>query len=278
MNSNNGQARSWMKNLVDEANDQTEAWSEYNRALVYGEFGVGKTRFCGVPDVFIFDYDDGLTTLRKSGKVPPTVQFRQEQPIYEPTMQVISDLQKRSGPFSKDGVLGKTRLIALDGITALAELLMHEISRDIIGEHKDITAFKPQFDEWGILKKRLNEVIEGLKLCPYHLVVTAMSKFEQDSATKAYVGGIDILGSYRNTISRRFDEVWYVEKRRASNSEREATGSEIANDFYLNYHPRFPVKSRLSSDESLGIPNKVPNPTWDTLVKPLYRKRGGWEA
>jgi hypothetical protein len=266
--------QSWMEALVTASNSQTESWTEYNRTLIYGEFGVGKTRFCDVPGVFFIDFDDGMTTVRKAGKIPPAVQFRQDTPkVYEKTMSVIEDLRSQRGPFAKGGELEGTRMVALDGVTAMAEAFLYEISQDAMSASEEYTSFKPQFDEWGILLKRLSSVIEGLKQIPYHVIVTAMAKITQDEATKAFVGEIDILGSYRNVIGRRFDEVYYVEKRRARGEELKA--AEIANDFYTAYHPRFKVKSRLAA--SGKIENKIPNPTWDTLIKPLYAKQGGHE-
>lgn len=264
----------WVNYLVDQAKPNAESDTQYSRILIYGEFGVGKTRFCDVPGVFFLDFDDGLTTVRKNGKTPPAVQFRYNTPkVYDKTMSLIEDLRHQSGPFAKDKELSGTRVVALDGITAMAETFLYEISQDAMIVGQDYTEFKPQFDEWGILLKRLSSVVEALKQIPYHLIVTAMAKIDKDESTNQYVGLIDILGSYRNVIGRRFNEVYLVEKRRARGEELK--NSEIANDFITAYHPRFKVKSRLAAEKK--IPNKVSNPTWETLIKPFYTKKGGWE-
>jgi hypothetical protein len=263
-----------MQNLVGQADSKLESWTEYSRILIYGEFGVGKTRFCNVDGAFIIDFDDGMTTLRREGKIPNAVQFRQNTPkVYDKMMGLIEDLRSRSGPFAKGQKFENTRVVALDGLTAMAETFLYEISQDAMKINDEYTQFKPTYDEWGILLKRLASVVDGLKQIPYHVIVTSMAKIKQDEATKSYVGELDIVGNFRQVAPRKFDEVYYVEKRRARGDEMKE--SEIANDFFTAYHPRFKVKSRLAASEK--IPNKVSNPTWSTMIAPLYKKKGGWE-
>jgi len=267
--------RAWMESLITATNDKTESSSEYNRCVIVGKFGAGKTRFCNVPGVFILDFDEGLETLRKGKVLPPVFQMRKgNHSPYERTMGLIKDLMSRGGPFAKGEALENTRVVALDGITSLANILMHEIAASVVGS-SDITAFKPEYDEWGMLKKRLETIIDALKQIPYHLIVTAMAKVDKDESTGAYIGMIDILGSYRDEIGPRFDEVYYVEKVRSTPDEKTNTKSEIANVFHTAYHPRFEVKSRLAANHD--IPAKVRNPTWTSLIKPHYTKKGGLE-
>lgn len=269
--------RGWMKRLITETRPDVESPTDYARILLIGEYGSGKTRFSNVDGAFYLDYDDGLTTVTSpDGKPPKHVPFRiGDTKAYEDTMSIIDDLRTRGGPFAKGQDLQNTRVLVIDGVTMMAKVFLHEISVDAAASGQDITEFKPQFDEWGILVKRIESVINAAKQIPYHLIVTSRVKVEKDELTGALVGAIDIVGSYRNTIGYEFNEVYLVEKRRSRPEEKAETGSEIANDFFTAFHPRFKVKSRLAA--SRAIPGKIANPTWDTLIKPFYTKRGGHE-
>ena len=269
--------RDWLSKLVDRTKATAFTPTDYARILLIGEYGVGKTRFCGIPGAFFLDFDDGMTTLLdKQGNPPPHVPFRKgDNSVYENVMSILEDLRSKSGPFAKDQKLGSTRLLVIDGVTMMAKVFLEEICQTALKPGQDIADFKPTYDEWGLLVRRMETVISTAKTVPYHLIVTARVKSEVDELTKQLVGSIDILGSYRNQIGYEFNEVYLVEKRLARPNETKETNSKIANDFITAFHPRFKVKSRLQNFAK--IPDKIPNPTWDTLVKPFYKKRGGWE-
>lgn len=266
--------QSYMANLVDQSNEGSTDIVKYARTVVYGEFGAGKTHFCNTyPNVLFFDCDHGMTTTvdKATKETPPAIRFARGDSIYRPTMQMIHDMNTQSGPFNTtDGEFKDIKSIAIDGLTSLAGDIMDEIVIGVVKNQRvDKSEFKPSYDEWGMLKSRMESILEGLKTIPYHLCLTAMAKLDKDEATGSYVGMFDIIGSTRDIVGRMFNEIYFVEKRKAKGDEREKYGREVVHEFYTQYHPRFKVKSRLGDNHK--IPARAVNPTFDSLYGHIYR-------
>jgi len=250
----------WMKYAIAEGKRHPDT-TDYARALIIGEMGSGKTHFANTfPKGFWIDTDYGMSTTKDSmtAKTAPGVRLFPGDPAYQTIMAMLNDAKSRKPP------LDQYETIVLDGLTSLSRLLLWEISG---GNLDPKTGGKPSYDEYGSLKVRLSGIINALQAVPYHVVVTALTEIDKDEVTGSYVGLINTVGSFGKDVGAMFDEVYYVEKRRAKSNEP----GEAVHEFHTEYHPRFAVKSRLQN--AAKIPSKLINPTFDSLYGRIYTRK-----
>jgi hypothetical protein len=251
----------WANYLIGESKRHPDT-TDFARALITGEFGSGKTHFANTfPKPFFIDVDYGLSTTKTSmtAKSAPGIRLFPGDPVYQTIMSLINDAKQKREPL--DGY----ETIVLDGMTSLSRLLLFEITG---GNLDPKTGQKPGYDEYGSLKTRLASIVTQLQSVPFHVVATALTEIDKDEATGSYVGLINTVGSFGKDVGSLFDEVYYVEKRRARNNEP----GDAVHEFFTEYHPRFAVKSRLQ--RAAQIPPKIVNPTFDSLYGNIYKREG----
>lgn len=249
----------WMNYAIGEGKRHPDT-TEFARCLAMGDFGSGKTHFANTfPKPFFIDTDYGLSTTKDTmdAKSAPGIRLFPGDPAYQIIMSMLNDAKNQKPP------LDQYETIVLDGLTSLSRLLLFEVSG---GNLDPKTGGKPSYDEYGSLKVRLSSIVNAIQAIPYHVVVTALTEIDKDEATGAYVGLINTVGSFGKEVGSMFDEVYYVEKRRARNNEQ----GEAVHEFFTEYHPRFAVKSRLQ--RAAKIPHKLVDPTFDSLYGKVYKK------
>ena len=260
-NENTNRLPQWMQYSIAEGKRHPDT-TEYARCLVLGEMGSGKTHFANTfPKPFYIDTDYGLATTKDSmtAKAAPGIRLFPGDPAYQTIMAMLTDAKKKTAP------LDAYETIVLDGLTSLSRLLLYEISG---GNLDPKTGGKPSYDEYGSLKVRLSSIMSAIQAIPYHVVVTALTEIDKDEATGAYLGLINTVGSFGKDVGSMFDEVYFLEKRRARSNEP----GEAVHEFHTEYHPRFAVKSRLQN--AAKIPAKIVNPTFDSLYGKIYKREG----
>ncbi len=251
----------WMNFAIGEGKRHPDT-TDYARALITGEFGSGKTHFANTfPKPFFIDVDYGLSTTKTSmtAKSAPGIRLFPGDPVYQTIMSLLNDARAKRPP------LDEYETIVLDSLTSLSRLLLYEITG---GNMDPKTGQKPGYDEYGSLKVRLSTIVNNLQTLPYHVVVTALTEIDKDEATGSYVGLINTVGSFGKDVGSMFDEVYYVEKRRARNNEP----GDVVHEFFTEYHPRFAVKSRLQ--QAAKVPAKTANPTFTSLFGNVYKREG----
>lgn len=251
-------ADDWLDLLIDQSSPEKLS-TNYIRAVYTGFFGTGKTRLCATaPKTFWIDSDYGMATTRQqqSWRTPPGIRLVKDKVRFAPLMNLINDLQVRKGQ------LDEYETIVLDGWTSLAQLLLHEITK---GQMDPTKGQRPGYDEWWTLRLHLNEIADGLKSVPYHVLMTSLAMIDKDEATNAYVGMFNILGGFRDDLGGKFDEIYYLQKRRATSADK--IKGEIAYECCTEYHSRFEVKSRLA--QAGDIPAKAVNATFDSLYSKI---------
>ena len=249
----------WMQFAIGESKRHPDT-TDYARALVTGEFGSGKTHFANTfPKPFFIDVDYGLSTTKTSmtAKSAPGIRLFRGDPVYQTIMSLLNDARAKRPP------LDEYETIVLDSLTSLSRLLLYEITG---GNLDPKTGQKPGYDEYGSLKSRLSDIVTGLQTLPFHEVTTALTEIDKDEATGSYVGLINTVGSFGKDVGSMFDEVYYIEKRRARTNEP----GDVVHEFFTQYHPRFAVKSRLQN--AAKIPAKIVNPTFDSLYGNVYKR------
>lgn len=247
----------WMKD-VSYTND---ADTHFLRALLYGEMGSGKTSLMlTFPSPFIIDVDHGLLTGKDfpfpSVKVyPPKDRRDKDNVVYQKVMDILTDARHRTGPFAPDGPLADIKTIGLDGYTALAHALMKEL---LIKDGLDPISNRPEFEHWRYLLVKLQNITDLIEQVPFHVVATCGSKEEKDETTGAWMGKPEILGSYRDNIGYRFDEVYYLEPRRSKASD----GKDAKGLIYEMHTARYKIYGAKSR---FGLPSTIQDPTFQKI-------------
>lgn len=259
-NSNSAAVPRWLQYKIGEGKRHVDT-TDFARALITGPFGTGKTYFANTfPKPFFIDVDYGMSTTKDSmtAKASDGVRLFRGDPAYETIMALLNDAKNKKPP------LDQYESLILDSLTSLSKLLIWEISGGNMDPKKGT---KLSYDEYGSLKIRLADIMTAIQEVPYHVCVTALTLIDKDEATGSYVGKINTVGSFGDDIGALFDEVYYIEKRRARSSEP----GDVAYEFHTQYHPRFDVKSRLQN--AAKIPAKIVNPTFSSLYGHIYNKK-----
>ncbi len=240
--------------LQDMITEEREAqMREYVKALVYGFFGTGKTKFGGTfPAPFLIDFDKGFRTIlpEEGGEPLKGVFFKRGDRFFKRLNALCLDIRNRTGAFAEGGEWGDRKSIIFDGYTAFANSCMYETVKFDSGQ--DPLVYRPQYDEYSRLYNKMEEITGLLQDAPFNVLFTANADWDKDEATGSTVGKIDILGSFRTDVGRRFDEVYYLEKKR--------TAQGVAYLAHLRFHPKFAVKSRTK-----GTPDTIEDPTFEKL-------------
>jgi len=223
------------------------------RALVYGEEGSGKTRFCGTfPNPFFIDSDRGLATIRKVNPTAHILPIERGRGAYTTVLKVIKDAVNLAGPFAEGGPLADVQTIVLDGYSALAEALIYEIVT--LEGSRSLTSTKPTWDDYNALKQRLVQITTTTQnLTHHHFVATSWDEIKTDETGKETEAGPLILGGFSKIVGRYFDEVYYMNMRKVQ--------GEYVYEAHSKKFRGFPAKSRI------GVPAVMEDPTFQTLEK-----------
>jgi len=179
--------------------------------------------------------------------------------VYKPIMDLLNDCERGTPATSEIGT------IVLDSYTALGQMLMYEI---LGGFPNPSEGRKADFDQWGELLGKFQDITHALHRVPKHVVCTALTFMDKDAKTGAYRGRLDIMGSFRERVGAMFNEVYYIQKRRARTVEQREYNREDVFEFFTQYHDDYNVKSRLA--RKCSIPPKMLNPTFKELYKEAY--------
>jgi len=227
--------------------------SIFQRALIYGESGSGKTTFLGSwPRLLVIDTDKGGRTLRD--KHIPCIPCLESRGIVDRVFAILTAAQARSKLELDDGrVLDFNEIdtIALDSFTAFSNSAIADMLFEI---GKDPLKTKPSYDEYGKLlniQTELGKRFKRLSLM-YNIVVTALPDVNRDENTGTMYGGPLMVGSYRNVVMGDFDEVYYF--------TTEGSKDKVTYFMYSAKIQFFGAKTKLK------IPYRVEDPTYDKLV------------
>lgn len=236
----------WMKKAF--ASEEVE-WGKSLRVLAYGDSGSGKTHFIGTfPKVFIINTDEGLLTLKDA----PTfrgVTIGPKDPAFSWTWDILQQIKARKGPFSSEGPYGDTQTLAIDSITKLSKYLLDESMR---ARAKNPLEDKAEFDDWGRLRSRLENIGRMLQSLDMNVVITAIAQIEKNDVTGDFVGGPMVDGRYRDLIAADFDESYYLEC---------AGGKEPTYRAHFRKYKWFNAKSRL------GLREIMEDPSYEKIAK-----------
>lgn len=218
------------------------------RVLVYGESGSGKTTLASTfPNPFFIDSDRGGRTLK--GKKIPFVPIERERKAYDKLMEFLIGLktEPKVGDY-------EIKTLVIDGITSLAEIFLFEIMK-FPGKPgrvpKNPLIEKPDWDDYSMLGSRLLMLHVLLEDLPMNVVVTGLPMLEKDEVTGGFIGKVNVIGGFRNSIAKHYDEVYFLEM---VNSRQETHC--VA---HLRKYKYFVAKSRDN------LAPEIQDPTYDKL-------------
>lgn len=144
--------------------DQPHATPAFNRILLMGDSGTGKTHFIGtMPSPFICDFDRGTSTLRgKKVKVLPFAMTEWKDFKAEV-------LAWRGGPQYDCATF------CVDSLTMAADAAMTHVLKKNNRE-----AGQPTIADWGEAIREVKDVLGYITTLPCHVVVTAHQELVKD--------------------------------------------------------------------------------------------------
>ena len=218
------------------------------RVLAYGEAGSGKTTFASTfPKPFFIDTDRGGRTL-KNKKIPYLPLVRDKK-IYDGLVSFLLDLkeEKKVGDY-------EVETLVIDGLTSLAEILLYEIMKfpSKPGRPpKNPLIEKPDWDDYSMLGSRLLMLHVLLEDLPFNVVSTGLPMLEKDEVTGGFIGKVNIIGGFRNSVAKHYDEVYFLEMINSHN--------EIHSVAHLRRYKYYVAKSRD------GLDPEIQDPTYERL-------------
>jgi hypothetical protein len=181
---------------------------QYNRVLLYGEFGSGKTTLAGTfPHPFFIDTDKGGITLKE--KSIPRIKLQWGNKTFDEIMDILHKIKNKEAPFDIE-----IETVVIDGFTALAFFLEADILLypKLPGKmRRNPTTCKTERDDYGILGKELRAIVKYLQDMPMHIVATCGVMLEKDEVRGTFIGQPSILGGFRGIVGHEFTEVYYME-------------------------------------------------------------------
>jgi hypothetical protein len=183
----------------------------HQNILVYGEVGVGKTRFAGSADevpslrpVLVIDVEGGTFTLRScfpNAEVVKVTSWMDLENIYH-------ELHSGNHPYNT---------VVVDSLTELQLFNMDQVMTRL--NEKDPDRFEKQGDgevasmlEWQISGKQVRKFVRAMKDLPMTVIFTALMKSDKDKRTGKLVKVPDLPGKLAHQIAGMFDTVLYMYK------------------------------------------------------------------
>lgn len=206
---------------------------ELVRFLVYGESGVGKTRFASTwPNCFFIDLEKGMASVR-------TTVDRVQTDDWDVVVEVFKAL-RRDCPYDT---------IVIDSLNELQKIIMANIMKKFPNVRRSYDN-TPQVGDYGKMLNDFNEVIRRFMSLPTHLVLIAQvqSQVYETDLVKPQLTGKNASGD----VCRLMDCVGYLHKIDDEDSTRALA---------------FDATRFVSKDRSDLLPKTIFNPTFESLAE-----------
>jgi hypothetical protein len=243
----------WSQRLMTTLGPQ----SDKRRVMLYGRFGVGKTRLAlQWPKPFIIDTDKGLRTARTIDIDAPYISIsRAHDSTWKLLQAIFTDLREGNTPF-------EVQTLVIDSLTNLSECLMFDVmktpprvvrSKGGMLQSQDRDNSKPEWDHYDIIRSRMITLFDEAADMNLNVVATAGVTLEKDEVLGTYVGEPNVLGGFRHIAPHTFDEVYYM--------TWEGTGDNVKYVLYTKPFRYFPAKTKEN------LPAEISNPSYKKLYE-----------
>lgn len=205
------------------------------KALIYGQAGAGKTRFCAdAPQVFYFDWENSTETLRHW---PDYNAIRVKKP--ETIEEFKRDVLKAIDDPDID-------TIVLDSITSALDFYMHSYMEK---QNRDPNVIYEA--DWKYATAVFGGLFTLLSNADIHVVIIGHARTERNTDTGTITATYpDVTPRLRQNLARLVNVVGYMEVVPSKIKER-------TRRLYLNPTPIIEAKNRLNIQETF-----FENPTW----------------
>lgn len=215
--------------------------NKFLKILIYGEPGVGKTRFCGTaPDPIFLSAESGLLSLNKIGNF----QYTQIKTFQE-MIDAYEYLAVEKHNF---------KTIVIDSLTEIQTQCMDAILAESGKE-------QAQIQDWGKLGTRMVNMVRKFRDLPCNLIVTCLS--ETLSAEEGFEQKIVpcVQGKLKSLLAGYFDEVFL-----AYSTERKDADGVVSIEHALLTHG---TKKYVAKDRS-GMLDRKESPDFMDIYNKIY--------
>lgn len=235
-------------------------------ALVYGDWGSGKTTFSATSraPILFHSFDPGGTTSIEgkieSGKVIPDTEWEVSVEGFEDLKGGVSgsgvktvtdplmfeDWAKEINHLHKNNVFESVGTFVIDSFTTFSDALMAFVKnkRGTLGE-------KNTYDDWGANRDKTKNVIKQLMTLPCNVLVTAHADVDRDEVTGEMIGGPMAAGKLTVEMPMLFDEVYFLSTK--------GDGEDVSYRLHTSKYKMYPARSRLASQHGLDSIITDPN-------------------
>jgi hypothetical protein len=170
--------------------------------IVYGDPGVGKSRFCGsaseveeMSPVIFFDWEGGTLSLRDYENVE-VVRFK----TWKQVDQVYGDLYNNN-PY---------KTIVVDSLTEAQKFCMAEAMREVIDKYPNRDRDVASVREWGKTGEQLRRLVRALRDLPCNTLFTTLQSEEKDDDGKLIKRYPALPGKLKQELAGHVDIVGYM--------------------------------------------------------------------
>ena len=218
----------------------------YVKALIYGQAGAGKTRFCAdAPGVVWLDFEDSTETLRHYPEF-------KDIPVKKP-----SSIEQLNTLFEALVKNPDVETVVIDSITTALDFYMRQEAEKNEKRNPKRDRFVFYEADYKYATQVFTDLFGRLQNAPINVVIIGHERIEKNS--EHIVTGIypDITPRLQQAVTRLVNVVGYFELRPSSlkgNTRR----------LYLNRTPTIEAKNRLNIQDTF-----LDNPSWDSLFKSI---------
>lgn len=232
------------------------AEEDYINLLVYGEPGVGKTRFAGssvlVPEmepVLFLDFEGGTLSLASDYQACRVVRAMS----WDAVAKLYNDLYDNN-PY---------RTVVVDSLTEVQKFCMHEIMRDVVRKDDTRDPDIASLREWGKQGEQMRRFVRALRDLPCNVIFTALNNETRDERTGLVKMRPSLPGQMKGEVAGYVDILVYMYKKEIKMGTETTTKTLILTEG---------TERQLAKDRSGRLPALMEAPTMQDIYNTIYGK------
>ena len=233
-----------MENEIQYYDEQA---TEYRRTLIEGDMGAGKTTLASTwPSPYFMDSEKNVVLRKKH--IPFMDIGSTDKASHLKIEQVLSGFRDQTEPYNK------FKTIVFDTVSTWADMMILHIQKKLGQDPLAAREKKTSWGEhWNILKNMLKRIMAiALDITNANVIFICHVQIDKVFETGEIIGGYpEVLGSFRTSIGKFFNDVIYMEKREHKGVYK--------NTAYTIEKGHFKAKSQS------GLPAVTEYPTYEKL-------------
>lgn len=215
--------------------------------LLYGEWGVGKTRLAGSADavagmrkVLFVDIEGGTLTLRNCYPDVDVLRVK----TWDDMQNVYNEL------FATN--CGGYNTIVIDSLTEIQKFNMNDIMRQVIENDSERDPDIPALRDWGKNIEQIRRFVRAFRDLPCNTIFTALVKSEKDNKTGVVTKKPSLSGKLGDEVAGFLDIVLFMYMKEVDGEQKRLLLSTSTESIH-------------AKDRSNKLPGVVEEPTMQTL-------------